>query len=106
MYKILVLPILLILLFITYFLFPPKSINRIYGYRTSYTMQNREIWNYANKVASKYLLIFSLILLIFDFLLLLWSSKYSEGISFLLLLIGFITTIILIEKKIRTNSYD
>lgn len=98
---ILVLPILLIIVFSIYTLFPPKRINRLYGYRTSHSMQNKEIWNYANRIAAKYLLIFAIALFFFDLLLALsWpNDKTAEALSFLGLIIGLVFTIFIIEKK-------
>ncbi|MEP1489351.1 MAG: SdpI family protein [Algibacter sp.] len=33
--------------------YPPKSINHLYGYRTSTSMKNQDIWDYAQKFSSK-----------------------------------------------------
>src|SRR5690606_36984268 len=46
---------------IFYFIFPPRKANYIYGYRTSKTLQNNKVFKYANKHASRYLLILSVI---------------------------------------------
>ena len=39
---------LLFLLSIVFWKFPPKKINNWYGYRTYKTMQNEDIWSFAN----------------------------------------------------------
>ena len=33
--------------------FPPKKINHIYGYRTKRSMQNQEIWDFAQQFSAK-----------------------------------------------------
>ena len=33
--------------------FPPKKINQIYGYRTKSSMQNQEIWDFAQQFSAK-----------------------------------------------------
>lgn len=59
MLTIILLVFLLNLIAIVYFLFPPKKVNHIYGYRTSKTLQSNEIFQYANKYASRYFLLIS-----------------------------------------------
>ena len=46
------------------FVFPPKKINYLYGYRTTSSMKNIERWNFAQKLSSKLLLICGILLLI------------------------------------------
>lgn len=38
---------------ILYFLFPPKKINALYGYRTYRSMKNETNWLYSNRIASR-----------------------------------------------------
>ena len=35
------------------YIFPPKDINSLYGYRTSSSMENKEKWNFAQNYSSK-----------------------------------------------------
>ena len=37
--------------------YPPKKINHFYGYRTKRTMANQEVWDFANKVGAKMILL-------------------------------------------------
>ncbi|MDX5474393.1 MAG: SdpI family protein [Bacillaceae bacterium] len=46
------------------FIFPPKNINPIYGYRTKTSMKNISNWNKANKYSSKLLIFFGILLLV------------------------------------------
>ena len=38
---------------IVFYLFPPKKINKLYGYRTKKSMLNENIWAFANKQFNK-----------------------------------------------------
>ncbi len=101
---IIVAPALLLITAAIFYLFPPRRINYWYGYRTSYSMQNQEIWDYANKTAANYFFLFSLILLFIDLILLLINDdELGLIISLFALVCGSLITIILIEKKIRAK---
>ncbi|RCS26217.1 hypothetical protein DUT90_10610 [Polaribacter sp. WD7] len=50
---------LLFLLSIIYWKFPPKKINNWYGYRTHKTMLHQKIWDFANAIFAKNLLIYA-----------------------------------------------
>ncbi|MEP5339687.1 MAG: SdpI family protein [Algibacter sp.] len=41
--------------------YPPKSINHLYGYRTSTSMKNQDIWDYAQKFSSKKMMKYGLV---------------------------------------------
>ncbi len=41
--------------------FPPKTINGLYGYRTSRSMQSQEAWDFSQKYSSKIMLILGII---------------------------------------------
>ena len=43
--------------------YPPKTINHLYGYRTSKTMANQEIWDYANQIGAKMFLVLGTLLI-------------------------------------------
>ncbi|MDY0780513.1 SdpI family protein [Tenacibaculum sp. IB213877] len=55
---------LLFIFSLIFYFFPPKKINYLYGYRTSRTMKNEDIWKFANTVFTKQFLIYSAISLI------------------------------------------
>jgi uncharacterized membrane protein len=52
--------VFMLIIFIIYFLYPPKKINYLYGYRTKQSMRNNETWSFANKYAAKLLINFSI----------------------------------------------
>ena len=76
------------------FLFPPKKINKLYGYRTSNSMENIERWNYAQTLSSKRLIISGLLLLTAGIVGLVFPSIQglvnSIGLSASVLMIIFI----------------
>ncbi|MFO0323293.1 MAG: SdpI family protein [Bacteroidota bacterium] len=87
-------------------LFPPKHINAFYGYRTSKSMENQKIWDYANKIFTNALfysiLIFGLILIIVFLINI--DIKYIllfEAISIVVILLGVILFTEIKLKKIN-----
>ncbi|KIA95020.1 MULTISPECIES: SdpI family protein [unclassified Flavobacterium] len=52
MYSEFLVSILLFVVSMVLMLFPPKRINRFYGYRTKKSMKNIENWNFSNHFAS------------------------------------------------------
>lgn len=54
-----------------YLKYPPKAISELYGYRTRRSIDNQEIWDYANTIGAKmllclgYIVLFSGVLLYF-----------------------------------------
>ncbi|XQY92228.1 SdpI family protein [Metabacillus sp. HB246100] len=76
------------------YLFPPREINNIYGYRTSSSMRNIENWVKANKFCSRLLMIFGIIMLIFSFIF------KNTIMNFTTLGVSIILIFILVEIKI------
>lgn len=44
-------PLLILLIGLLYYFFPPKGINMVYGYRTPSAMKNDRNWEFANRWA-------------------------------------------------------
>jgi len=44
--------------------YPPKQINRFYGYRTPASIQNQQTWNEANRYSAEYMMKCGVVLLI------------------------------------------
>lgn len=76
------------------FIFPPKNINPIYGYRTKASKKNISNWNKANKYSSKLLIIFGILLLVL--------SMFIQQTIIIIILIAFGIVIIylLVEWEI------
>jgi len=83
--------------------FPPRKINYLYGYRTSSSMKNIENWNLANKYSSNLMLTSMLFLLFVSYFFDLISFDVENWLTGLLIL-SFVITIYLTEKKIKQNE--
>lgn len=87
------------------FVFPPKKINYLYGYRTQNSMKNLERWNFAQKLSSKLMMICGVLLLVTGIIGLILFPDQSIintiGIveSILLTLLLFIKTEFDLKKK-------
>lgn len=68
---------LLFVLGIIFYFFPPKKINALYGYRTNKSIQNEEIWQFANQFFAKQLLVYSGVSFIAAMLLVYINPKIS-----------------------------
>ena len=94
---------LLFLLSILFYKFPPKKINRLYGYRTVKAMQNQQIWDFANGIFNKNLLIYSGISLLGSVLLASFTSKELTWQPMLLVLLCIVVSILKTERSLTDN---
>ena len=94
---------LLFLLSILFYKFPPKKINSLYGYRTVKAMQNQQIWDFANGVFNKNLLIYSGISLLGSVLLASFTSKELTWQHMLLVLLCIVVSILKTERSLTDN---
>ena len=96
---------LLFFVSILFWKFPPKKINKFYGYRTYRTMQNNGIWNFANTTFNKNLIVYAGISFLAG---LLFASLAKGGISWepmVLVMLTLLVCIIKTEKSI-SELYD
>lgn len=101
-------PVIIIILFVmTLFkIFPPKSINSAYGYRTANSMKSQAKWDFAQKYSSTLSLILlfpSLILQAFLYYVYGSTSKINLVITFYWVL-SFAIIIYKTEKKTKKIS--
>jgi uncharacterized membrane protein len=94
---------LLFLLSILFYKFPPKKINSLYGYRTVKAMQNQQIWDFANGIFNKNLLIYSGISLLGSVLLASFTSKELTWQPMLLVLLSVLVSVIKTERGLSNN---
>jgi len=94
---------LLFLLSILFYKFPPKKINSLYGYRTVKAMQNQQIWDFANGIFNKNLLIYSGISLLGSLLLASFTSKELTWQPMLLVLLSVLVSVIKTERGLSDN---
>lgn len=65
---------------LTFFLFPSKKMNLIYGYRSYLAKQNERNWRQAQKLSARFLLLFGGIMALIGFVL-----KWQEWTNFFLI---------------------
>ena len=85
------------------YVFPPKKINGLYGYRTASSMKNQQIWDFAQTYSAKIMMLTGLI-----FTLIAPSKglfKTSESVDLAIgmfcMIIGSILMIVTVEKALR-----
>lgn len=68
---------------------PPKKINWLYGYRTRRSMANQQIWDFANKIGAKMLIMVGIVVLALSFLCyFLLLGPTGIVVSFFIFIIG------------------
>ena len=94
---------LLFLISIIFWKFPPKKINRLYGYRTPKAIQNQEIWDFANTTFNKSLLIYAGISFLagLAFVTFLKAELTWQPMAFVFL--SIIVSIVKTEKALTSN---
>ncbi|MFM2195411.1 MAG: hypothetical protein RL092_1011 [Bacteroidota bacterium] len=99
---ILVGPLFVVISLLTW-LFPPKKINGLYGYRTRRSMSNQKAWDAAQKISSQVMFAEGVIMSFFAGLgfLLNLSEGLEIGLSLTVLLSGIVFLLVYTEKKIK-----
>ena len=87
------------------FLFPPKKINPLYGYRTARSMKNQEQWDFAQLYSSKLLMFCGVILACLSLLgFVIDLTNDTEAILSTILIIGLVILLVVkTEKAIKTK---
>lgn len=62
--------VIVVLVGIIFWVFPPKKINGHYGYRTKASMKSQEAWDVAQKCSAKMMLVFGILCLVVDWMML------------------------------------
>jgi uncharacterized membrane protein len=93
--------VILLVVFSLWLLFPPKSINMIYGYRTSKSMKNKENWKFANHFFPKWGILLASCSIICGLFFYLFIDKNSEIFTLVLTLLGFIPLFLATERKMN-----
>ena len=98
--------IFLLIIGIIFKLYPPASINSLYGYRTKSSMRDEVSWNLANAYSSKLLVYFSSAIVVLQFIL--WILFGVNTTTILIsggaVLIAMITLLILTERKLNNKK--
>ena len=96
-------PLLLVLSFI-FLYFPPKTINPLYGHRTTLSMKNQDTWNEANRRSSLMMILVSAATCILQLFGIVFH--YDSGNTILtatiFLVVGLVVGILVVEKQLRS----
>ena len=92
---------------ITY-IFPPKRVNYIYGYRTSSSMKSYERWKFAQNYSRKLMIIYGISMLVISCLGLFVSisEKIDFYIGLILPLLSTVFIFVKTEKALKTKFPD
>jgi uncharacterized membrane protein len=96
---------LLFLVSILFLKFPPKKINKLYGYRTFRTMQNIDIWNFANTLFNKNLVMYAGISFLAAMVLAYFAKDVISWEPMVLAILAIVVAIIKTEKEV-SNNFD
>jgi uncharacterized membrane protein len=94
---------LLFLLSIIFWKFPPKKINRIYGYRTFKAMLNEDIWGFANTIFNKNFIIYAGISFLAALILATISVKELTWEPMVLVVLSLLVSVIKTERSLSDN---
>lgn len=81
--------------------FPPRKINHIYGWRTSFAMKNIDIWNEAQRYGANLFIIGGLINIFTGLLLYAFLRSMHEKIGFNAMLVSAVVISLLGELHLR-----
>lgn len=84
-------------------IFPPKKINSLYGYRTPRSMKDIEVWNFAQKLSSKILILIGFVLTLFGMIALIFGLQevLINSIGIVLMILFAIILFFYMESAIK-----
>jgi uncharacterized membrane protein len=98
-------PLILLIGFI-FKMYPPKKINRIYGYRTPMSMKNEHTWKEANTHSAESMIKVGVLTTLFQVLTqILFEYESAMMISSIFLVVALLISVVLTEKHLR-NKFD
>ncbi|GGG93466.1 hypothetical protein GCM10011416_08250 [Polaribacter pacificus] len=97
---------LLLFFSLLFYFFPPTKINGLYGYRTNKSMQNEDIWNFANQFFNKTLLIYTAIALVAALLFVFVTNVEITWQPMVLMLLSLAVSVIKTEQALSQNFDD
>lgn len=84
-----------------WFLFPPKKINNVFGYRTRRSKKSVTHWKVANRISSGLFLILSSICLLEGIVLQVLALEELEWVIFTTFIIGLVIIFVITEQKLK-----
>ncbi len=85
------------------YVFPPKKINGLYGYRTQMSMQSQEKWDFAQTYSAKIMMLTGFIFTLISPSKGLFKTNESIdlAIGMFCMIVGSILMIVVVEKALR-----
>ncbi len=93
----------LFLISIIFWKFPPKKVNRLYGYRTPKAMQNQQIWDFANTTFNQTFLMYSGLSLLGGLVLANFSKVNLSWEPMVLVMLSILVSVIKTERSLNDN---
>lgn len=86
-------------------LFPPRKINYVYGYRTRSSMASQQRWDFAQKYSARLMAISGLLLVLSSFIKMGFKMSVSQQLTIgvVLILAAVVVLIVLTEKAIQNK---
>lgn len=96
----------ILLIALAFVLFPPRTINYLYGYRTHRSMKSKEAWDFANRFSARYMLVGALLVCLFQLITILWLPlKQSFMASAIFMTVVLISVIPVTERKLKKSGF-
>lgn len=84
------------------YVFPPKKINGLYGYRTASSMQNQQKWDFAQTYSAKIMMLTGLIFTLISLSKGLFKTNETTDVALGMgvMIIGTVIMILIVEKAL------
>ena len=96
----LILGVTLLIMGFIYKMYPPKEINMLYGYRTSRTMANQQVWDYANKIGANMIIYWGIAAIIIGLLTAFLFPGYSIIMILAVTVLGCVFGMLWAERQL------
>ena len=83
--------------------FPPKKPNNLYGYRTTRSMKNQDVWDFANKFSANTFIVSGIVMTIISLLTWQLNEENFALVNLFSLLFGLVISIYLTERELKKN---
>lgn len=88
------------------YVFPPKKINGLYGYRSGSSMQNQQKWDFAQTYSAKIMMFTGLAFLVLAPIKGLFKTNEATDVllGIIISILGCLAMIVIVEKALRKLS--
>ncbi|MGV4439059.1 SdpI family protein [Ornithobacterium rhinotracheale] len=109
--ELLLIDLILMLLPVVFYFFPPKKMNSLYGYRTLKSFKDQRSWDFAQRYSAKRLLQISFIIMLLQITMILLGvdanieNSYLLSVTLLSYIIGLIICVISTEIALKKQNF-